>query len=224
MEIEPQENVYRVYIDSTIPSYLVSRPSRVLRTAKWQRITREFWHDYRFEFVLSDLVIAEISIGDRSQVEDRLHVVEDLTVVDALDLERAFAQQLVVGRAIPETALPDAVHVAVTAIHAIPYLATWNFAHLANPRTRPKIEQICREAGYVPPLHRISTSDNGGTPMNDKILKECQQAKERLSVLFGDVDTLMDFMMKRREQRIKQGVKYADFSPYRKKKQEKSEA
>jgi hypothetical protein len=60
--------------------------------------------------------------------------------------------------------------------------------------------------------------------MNDKILKECQQAKERLSVLFGDVDTLMDFMMKRREQRIKQGVKYADFSPYRKKKQEKSEA
>ena len=60
--------------------------------------------------------------------------------------------------------------------------------------------------------------------MNDEILKECQQAKERLSVLFGDVDTLMDFMMKRREQRIKQGVKYADFSPYRKKKQEKSEA
>ena len=60
--------------------------------------------------------------------------------------------------------------------------------------------------------------------MNDKILKECQQAKERLSVLFGDVDTLMDFMMKRREQRIKQGVKYADFSPCRKKKQEKSEA
>ena len=60
--------------------------------------------------------------------------------------------------------------------------------------------------------------------MNDEILKECQQAKERLSVLFGDVDTLMDFMMKRKEQRIKQGVKYADFSPYRKKKQEKSEA
>ena len=23
--------------------------------------------------------------------------------------------------------------------------------YLANPRTRPKIEQICREAGYVPP-------------------------------------------------------------------------
>ena len=54
--------------------------------------------------------------------------------------------------------------------------------------------------------------------MNDEILKECRQAKERLAALFGDVDTLIDFMMKRREKRMKQGVKYEDFSPYRKKK------
>ena len=60
--------------------------------------------------------------------------------------------------------------------------------------------------------------------MNDEILRECRQAKERLAALFGNVDALMDFMMKRREQRMKQGVKYADFSPYRKKKQEKSDA
>jgi len=101
--------------------------------------------------VLSDLVITEISIGDRNQVVDRLRAIEGLAVVDVLDLERAFARQLIIGKAIPEIALADAVHVAVTAIHAIPYLATWNFAHLANPHTIPKIEQICREAGYPPP-------------------------------------------------------------------------
>lgn len=60
--------------------------------------------------------------------------------------------------------------------------------------------------------------------MNDEILEECQQAKERIAVLFGDADALMDFIMKRREQRIKQGVKYADFSPYRRKKQEKTDS
>lgn len=60
--------------------------------------------------------------------------------------------------------------------------------------------------------------------MNDEILKECRQAKERLAALFGDVDALMDFMMKRREKRMKQGVKYADFSPYRKRKQEKPDS
>lgn len=132
-------------------SYLVSKPSSIPRIAEWQKITRRFWYNERFEFILSDLVIAEISIGNRSQAVNRLKIVESLTVVDALDLERAFARKLVAGKAIPEIALPDAVHVAVAAIHSIPYLATWNFAHLANPRTRPKIERICGEAGYSPP-------------------------------------------------------------------------
>lgn len=156
MATDSQEEKHRVYIDATIPSYLVSNPSRVPQTAEWQKITRDFWRDNRFEFILSDLVIAEISIGDRNQVADRLKAIEGLTVVDALNLERALARELVAGKAIPEIALPDAIHVAVAAIHAIPYLVTWNFAYLANPHTRPKIEQICRDAGYAPP--RIQSS------------------------------------------------------------------
>ena len=89
MTTDSQETTYRVYIDATIPSYLVSKPSRHPKTAEWQKITHEFWHDNRFEFILSDIVIAEISIGDRIQAADRLQAIEDLTVVDALDLERA---------------------------------------------------------------------------------------------------------------------------------------
>ncbi len=151
MTTNSQEEKYRVYIDATIPSYLVSKPSSVPRIAEWQEITREFWYNKRFEFILSDLVIAEISIGNRSQAVDRLRVVEGLAIVDALDLERTLARRLIAGKAIPEIALPDAIHVAIAAIHDIPYLATWNFAHLANPRTIPKIEQICSDAGYSPP-------------------------------------------------------------------------
>ena len=60
--------------------------------------------------------------------------------------------------------------------------------------------------------------------MYDEILKECLDAKARLVALFGDIETYMEFMMKKQEKRMKQGVKYADFSPYRKKEQEKSDA
>ena len=60
--------------------------------------------------------------------------------------------------------------------------------------------------------------------MSDEILKECLDAKARLVALFGDLETYMEFMMKKQEKRMKQGVKYADFSPYRKKKQEKSKS
>ena len=60
--------------------------------------------------------------------------------------------------------------------------------------------------------------------MYDEILKECLDAKARLVALFGDVETYMEFMMKKQEKRIKQGVKYADFSPYREKREIKSDA
>ena len=44
--------------------------------------------------------------------------------------------------------------------------------------------------------------------MCDEILKECLDAKARLVALFGDLETYMEFMMKKQEKRIKQGVKY----------------
>ena len=67
------------------------------------------------------------------------------------ELDRDLAKQLVNHKAIPEKAFIDAVHVAVAARNAVPYLATWNFTHLANPQTRPQIERICSNAGYPPP-------------------------------------------------------------------------
>ena len=145
------EKIYRVYIDATIPSNLVARPSRDPKIAEWQRITWQFWQDPRFEFILSDLVIDEISVGDEHQATARQQIVTELTFVTAAALEFELAEHLVFENAIPQSAFTDALHVAIAATHNIPYLATWNFTHLANTHTRPKIEQICRNAGHSPP-------------------------------------------------------------------------
>ena len=157
MMTNSQEKMYQVYIDATIPSYLVSNPSRVAKTAERQRITRAFWQDSRFEFILSNYVVNEISVGDSAQAADRQQAVEGLRIVIVENTDRAFAQHLVDQGALPEVAFTDAVHIAVSAIHAIPYLATWNFAHLANPRTIPKIQQVCHDAGFSTP--RIDTPE-----------------------------------------------------------------
>ena len=151
MEINSLGKVYQVYIDATIPSNLVARLSQDPKIAEWQRITREFWQDARFEFILSDIVIDEISAGDEDRAADRLQAVEDCTIVVAAALEFEVAGHLIAQNAIPQSAFIDALHVAVAATHNIPYLATWNFAHLANTYTRPKIDQVCRDAGYSPP-------------------------------------------------------------------------
>ena len=45
--------------------------------------------------------------------------------------------------------------------------------------------------------------------------KDIYEAKERLVALFGDLETYMDFMMKRQEKLIKQGVKFVDLPEVR---------
>ena len=63
MKTNSQGESRLTYIDATIPSYLVFRPSRAPETAERQKITREFWQDTRFEFILSDYVIDEYQSG-----------------------------------------------------------------------------------------------------------------------------------------------------------------
>ena len=42
----------KVYLETTIPSYLTARPSRDLVTAAHQQITREWWDTRRHAFDL----------------------------------------------------------------------------------------------------------------------------------------------------------------------------
>ena len=100
---------------------------------------------------MSDFVIDEIENGDKTEVVKRLQAVTELPRLIVSNSDRILATELLNQKAIPQKAFIDAVHVAVTARNAVPYLATWNFKHLANPHTRPKIEKICRDAGYSPP-------------------------------------------------------------------------
>lgn len=55
-------------------------------------------------------------------------------------------------------------------------------------------------------------------------VKDIQEAKARLVALFGDLETYMEFLMKQQNKRMKQGVKYVDYSEHRKEKGEKRPA
>ena len=48
--------------------------------------------------------------------------------------------------------------------------------------------------------------------MCDNPVKDIQEAKARLVALFGDLETYMEFLMKQQKKRMKQGVKYVDYS------------
>ena len=52
----------KVYIETTVVSYLVAWPSPDSTVASWQQATRQLWEDYadRFEFVVSDIVLGQL--------------------------------------------------------------------------------------------------------------------------------------------------------------------
>lgn len=63
----------RVYLETTIPSYLTAWPSRDLIRAAHQQLTREWWATRgAFELYASRLVIQECRAGDPKAAADRL--------------------------------------------------------------------------------------------------------------------------------------------------------
>ena len=78
----------KVYIEPTVVSHLVARPSDDAILASWQRATRQLWKDYadRFECVISRVVRAEIQRGDPTAAQQRLTVVSSLTSILTNDI------------------------------------------------------------------------------------------------------------------------------------------
>ena len=61
----------RVYVEPTVVSYLVARPSNNLVLAARQEASRQLWENYadRFEFVISSVVRDEIRQGDATAAQ-----------------------------------------------------------------------------------------------------------------------------------------------------------
>jgi hypothetical protein len=144
----------KVYVESSVLSYLTSRFSRDLLVAANQQITRQWWENGRARFHLytSQYVLDEISVGNAAAAAHRMAAATEMTVLSTNDGVIVLAQSLLNAGALPKKAVVDALHVAVAATHKMDYLLTWNCKHIANPAMRPKIEKVCREMNLTPPI------------------------------------------------------------------------
>jgi len=149
----------RVYLETTIPSYLTAWPSRDLVRAAHQQITRDWWDRRReeFELYISQVVLRECQAGDATAAAERFKILQDLPLLEQTEEATRLAQALVDRVPLPERAAVDALHVAIAAVHGVDYLLTWNCTHIANATLRDPIESVCRENGYEPPA--ICTPD-----------------------------------------------------------------
>nr|VFK21942.1 MAG: hypothetical protein BECKLPF1236B_GA0070989_12853 [Candidatus Kentron sp. LPFa] len=142
----------RVYIETTIVSYLTARRSQDLIMATNQEMTKAWWDSReQFDLYISALVIQEAERGDPSAARKRLEQLNGIPEIDATEEAERFSDILLKKIPLPEKARIDASHIAVATLGGMDYLLTWNCAHIANAILRPKIEATSREYGYEPP-------------------------------------------------------------------------
>ncbi|HTQ40526.1 MAG TPA: type II toxin-antitoxin system VapC family toxin [Pirellulales bacterium] len=144
----------RVYVETTIVSYLTAWVSRDLVMAANQETTRQWWTERKehFELYVSQAVIEEATGGDKEAAQRRLEIIEEISILSITDEVKALAKLLVAQVPLAQRAQVDALHIAASAVHGMDYLLTWNCSHIANATLRPKIESICRANGYEPPV------------------------------------------------------------------------
>jgi len=144
----------KLYIETSVVSYLAARSSRDLIIAARQQATAELWpklHSSGFTGYVSTLVHQEAQQGDPEQAQKRIGAISSLIVLDIDQEAQALAEKILAVGAIPAEYPDDALHMAVAAVNGIDVLITWNFAHLNNPIARIKIRQIVEDNGYQCP-------------------------------------------------------------------------
>ena len=155
-----------VYIETSVISYLTSRPSASLVAAAHQQVTRLWWdqHRTRFEQYISHLVLDEAGRGDQAAASRRLAALDDFAVLESTESASKLVDILISDRALPAIAINDAAHVAIATVHNIDYLVTWNCRHIDNAETKPLIRSVCAVHGYTCP--EICTPEElmGGEP------------------------------------------------------------
>ncbi len=144
----------RVYIETTVVSYLTARPSRDVVIAGHQQVTQEWWDTRRsdYELCVSQLVLDEAGAGDPQAAQERLAVLQPMLVLETTVAALELAKELIQAGALPAKAAGDALHIAVAATKGVPYLLTWNCRHLANAVMRPMIETACHAKGFKAPI------------------------------------------------------------------------
>lgn len=143
-----------VYIETTIPSYLVARPSRDVVLAGHQQVTHDWWQKSRpnHDLYISEYVVAEVSRGEALMARLRRDVLQGISLLSVNDETEALARKLISRLGLPDHAKTDAYHIAVAAVHGVDFLLTWNCTHINNMHMQRRIELTCREAGCSAPV------------------------------------------------------------------------
>ncbi|MEQ8190105.1 MAG: type II toxin-antitoxin system VapC family toxin [Candidatus Eremiobacterota bacterium] len=145
--------MYRVYIETTIPSYLVSKPNRDIIVLTHQEITKIWWETQKsnYELYISEYVIQEIIRGDSSLSKKRVEILNDMTILEHNNFIENLVRTYLENLKFPVKAIIDLFHIACSVYYEMDYLLTWNCKHLANAHFKSKLLKFNNTSGLKTP-------------------------------------------------------------------------
>lgn len=143
-----------LYVETTIPSYLVGGISPTLATAAHQMATRRWWEERRdaYRLFVSAAVDEEIGRGDSSLSRLRQDVLDGVPWLPVTDEVIRLAEELFAFLKLPASARMDAFHLAASSHYQTDYLLTWNLRHIAAGRVRLALSQLHDASGIHVPV------------------------------------------------------------------------
>ena len=144
----------RIYIESTIPSYVVARPARDLLQAARQQLTKDWWDLKRemHELFTSQVVLDEIAFGEKAMAQLRLDLLQGVPLLPVTDDVKDFARKVQTSGLLPATADRDATHIALASAYEMDILLSWNCRHIANATIQARLRRLADDAGFTLPV------------------------------------------------------------------------
>ena len=144
----------RIYIETTIPSYLTAKKTREIVQIAHQQVTKDWWATERSKHDLytSLVTIQEAAGGDPSAAQRRLDSLAGIPLLEITPEVEKTTSAIMNSRILPPAAERDAAHVAVATFHELDILLTWNCRHIANATIRKPLQNLIASLGYELPI------------------------------------------------------------------------
>jgi hypothetical protein len=145
------EKLHSLYLETTVPIYFVARPSSDVLISSHQRITREWWNAKfsRYRVFVSETVYDEITGGDPVAAKRRLAAIQGIPILEVSKEAGELAKIYIRELPLPNSALTDALHMAIASVNAIDFLVTWNCRHIARGSVKRSLPGINAALGLT---------------------------------------------------------------------------
>jgi hypothetical protein len=144
----------KVYLETSVISYLAAKPARDVVVLAHQQLTREWWDLRRdaFELYSSEVVVAESERGNPDAALARREILRQTIQLSASEAAEQLVPLLLRATGLPAKALADMAHIALATVHGMQYLLTWNCKHIANAAVQRVVVKTCRQRGFESPV------------------------------------------------------------------------